>query len=88
MLFRTNNLYLSIGKLYKYYCSVLYILLFVEICRISDLKGVFSDFICGNDFILPMCLKRHTVHLLLFDIILLFYDILLLLFDILILIIL
>ena len=57
-------------------------------CRISDLKGVFSDFICGNDFILPIPLKRHTAHLLLFDIFLLFYDKLLLIFDILTLIIL
>ena len=85
---RTCKLYLSIGKLYKYYCSVLYILLFDYICCISDFKGVFSDFICGNDFILPIPLERDTVHLLLFDIYLLFYDKLLLLFDILMLIIL
>ena len=57
-------------------------------CRISDLKGIFSDFICSNDFILLMCLKRDTEHLLLFDIYLSFYNILLLLFDILMLIIL
>ena len=79
---------MSIGKLYKYYCSVLYILLFGEICRISDFKGVFSDFICGNGFILPIPLERDTAHLLLFDILLSFNDILLLLLDILMLIIL
>ena len=79
---RTCKLYLSIGKLYKYYCSVLYILIFNRICRISDFKGIFSDFIAGNVFILLMCLKRHTAHLLLFDIILLFYDKLLLIIDI------
>ena len=88
MLFRTYKLYLSIGKLYKYYCSVLYILLFGDICRINDLKGVFSDFYNSSMFILPIALERDTVHLLLFDIILLFYDKLLLLFDILTLIIL
>ena len=81
-------MYLSIGKLYKYYCSILYILLFDMICRISDFKGVFSDFYNSSIFILTMCLKRDTAHLLLFDIILLFYDKLLLLFDILTLIIL
>ena len=81
-------MYLSIGKLYKYYCIVLYILLFDMICFIRLQKRRISDFICDNDFILLMCLKRHTAHLLLFDIILLFYDKLLLLFDILTLIIL
>lgn len=85
---RTCKLYLSIGKLYKYYCSVLYILLFDMICRISNLKGVFSDFNYSSMFILLMRLERHTAHLLLFDIILLFYDKLLLIFDILTLIIL
>ena len=84
----TNKLYLSIGQLYKYYCMQLCILLFSEICAISDLKGVFSDFYKSGIFILPIPLKRHTVHLLLFDIYLSFYDILLLLFDILTLIIL
>ena len=79
---------MSIGKLYKYYCTVLYIVLFGEICRISDLNAVFSDFYKSGIFILIMPLKRDTVHLLLFDILLLFYDKLLLLFDILTLIIL
>ena len=79
---------MSIGKLYKYSCVVLYILLFGEICRIRLQKRRIRDFICDNDFILPMRLQRHTAHLLLFDIILLFYDKLLLLFDILTLIIL
>lgn len=85
---RTCNLYLSIGKLYKYYCSVLYILLFGRICFIRLQKRRISDFNYSSMFILLMCLKRDTVHLLLFDIYLSFYDKLLLLFDILTLIIL
>ena len=79
---------MSIGILYKYYCIVLYILIFVEICRIRLQKRRISDDVQHSVFILPMPLKRDTVHLLLFDIYLLFYDKLLLLFDILTLIIL
>ena len=85
---RTNNLYLSICKLYKYYCSVLYILLFNRICFIRLQKRRIRGVICDNDFILSICLERHTAHLLLFDILLSFNDKLLLLFDILMLIIL
>ena len=88
MLFRTYKLYLSIGKLHKYYCSVLYILIFDEICIIRLQKRRITDFMQHSMFILPMPLKRDTAHLLLFDILLLFYDKLLLLFDILTLIIL
>ena len=79
---------MSIGKLYKYYCSVLYILLFDEICVIRLQKRRISDFMLHSVFILLMLLKRDTAHLLLFDILLSFYDKLLLLFDILTLIIL
>ena len=85
---RTYKLYLSIGKLYKYYCIVLYILIFSVICFIRLQKRRISDFNYSSMFILTMCLKCDTVHLLLFDIYLSFYDKLLLLFDILMLIIL
>ena len=63
---RTCKLNLSIGKLCKYYCNVLCILLFVEICCIRLQKRCITDFMLHNMFILSICLKRHTVHLSLY----------------------